>query len=143
MASKANKKVTVRVPDHQRDVGLSLVQLTCGWCNKEETQERYPGSFLPVLCPTCRTLYRAWQRANYYLRDAGKALLTLPEWAARRRARGSKVPDVPGDADGLSSLTDGLGLLHVPANLAEDRRPVRGQRAQHILAARNRSLRKR
>lgn len=143
MPSKTNKRVTVRVPDHQRDVGLSVVEFRCGWCDKEETQERYPGSFLPVLCPTCRPLYRAWQRASYYLRDAGKPLLTLPEWAARRRARGSKVPDVPVDADRLSSLTDGLGLLHVPANSAEDRRPVRGKRAQHILAARTRSLRKR
>ena len=127
--------VTVVMPGHEREVALSAVEVTCGWCGRSEIQQRYPGSYLPVLCPACRKWYRAWQRANYYLIDKGQEPLTLGEWAVSQRARRRPVPILP-DA----GLSDGLGLAHTPSNAAGPQ-PVRGYRAQSILA--ERALRKR
>jgi hypothetical protein len=122
--------VTVVMPGHEREVTLSTVEVACGWCGRRELQQRYPGSFVPVLCPRCRKLYRAWQRANYHRRDTGLDPLTLAEWAALQRARHRPAPEVP-----AAGLSDGLGLAHAPANAAGPQ-PVRGARAKDILARR-------
>lgn len=129
--------VIVAAPAHTREVTLSAVEVTCGWCGRSEPQQRYPGSFLPVLCPACRKWYRAWQRANYHRLDTGQEPLTLGEWAALQRSRRRPVPALP-DA----GLSDGLGLAHTPGNAA-GLQPVRGYRARGILAERKQRRRPR
>ena len=138
MASKTTKSIAVLMPRYEREVTLVKVRFACGWCRAEQTQDRYPGSFLPTLCPVCRRWYRAWQRANHYRAKAGKPLLILSEWVERQRARGKNVPALPTNPSGASALTDGLGLLHVPSRPSTHQRPIRGSLAQEILASRKR-----
>lgn len=69
---------------YERTVALTAVQRACAWCLAERREERYPGSFLSVLCPTCVRRYHAWRQENYRRRQAGQPAISLPDWAVWR-----------------------------------------------------------
>jgi hypothetical protein len=79
------KIVSVAVKkSYSRSVALTPINRDCAWCQAERHEERYPGSFLSVLCQACARRYHAWRQENYRRRLAGQTAISLPDWAVLR-----------------------------------------------------------
>ncbi len=79
------KVVSVSVKKtYHRTVTLTAISRACAWCQAERHEERFPGSFLSVLCPTCVRRYHAWRQENYRRRQTGQPAISLPAWASLR-----------------------------------------------------------
>ena len=76
---------TITVPGaYRRTVNLSVVNQACAWCGAPRNEERYPGSYMSLLCQACRRRCHAWRQENYRRVIAGHTRISLVEWAQKR-----------------------------------------------------------
>lgn len=116
---------TITVASYRRKVTLSKVTWSCSWCGNSFVEERFPGSFVPILCKACRSEYRSWQRSNYYRRRHNLELLNLVDWIEHQRVNGKVLPDASDDMKEVSSMYDRYISFHAPENNASTLEPVR------------------
>lgn len=117
----------IQVKSYNRKVTYSKVTWSCLWCGQSSSDERFPGSFVPVLCAHCRTLYRSWQRANYYRRDRGLDFQPLRAWVDERKELGKDIPDINEHIEKILD-SDDQQTFHTPANNSTAAAPISGSR---------------
>jgi hypothetical protein len=111
--------------EERRKVTVSKVTWSCSWCRNSFVEERFPGSFIPILCKACRSEYRSWQHSNYYRRKHSLEPLNLIDWIEQQRASGKVLPDASDDIKNVSSMYSRLILFHAPENNASSLEPVK------------------
>lgn len=103
------------VTSYNRKVTLSKVTWSCRWCGSTFSDERFPGSYVPTLCESCRRPYRSWQRANYHRRNREEEMISLFDWVEQQKANGKSIPEISSEMEILAE-GDSLGFTHAPAN---------------------------